>query len=87
MIFLLKFCLMKNLKKSKKFSLKDRGVIKAGSYADLVIMDIDRVKDMSTSLDPCVYPQGIHHVMVNGVHVVDEMSNTGKKPGKVLYRE
>jgi len=72
---------------AKKFGLKKRGAIKAGSYADLVIMDIDRVKDMSTSLNPCVYPEGIHHVIVNGVHVVDEMSHTGKKPGKVLYRE
>ena len=72
---------------AQKFRLKDRGVIKAGSYADLVIMDIEKVKDMSTSLDPCVYPEGIHHVIVNGVHVVDEMSHTGKKPGKVLYRE
>jgi len=72
---------------AKKFGLKERGVIKAGSYADLVIMDIEKVKDMSTSLNPCVYPEGIHHVIVNGVHVVDQMSNTGKKPGKVLYRE
>jgi len=72
---------------AQKFKLKDRGVVKIGSYADLVIMDIDKVKDMSTSLDPCVYPDGIHHVIVNGIHVVDEMSHTGKKPGKVLYRE
>jgi hypothetical protein len=42
---------------------------------------------MSTSLDPCVYPKGIHHVIVNGFHVIDEMRHTRKKPGKVLYRK
>ena len=53
----------------------------------MVIMDLERVKDMSTSLNPAVYPDGIDHVFVNGVHVVDEMKHTGAKPGKVLYRE
>jgi N-acyl-D-aspartate/D-glutamate deacylase len=72
---------------AKKFKLTDRGVLKPGSYADVVIMDLERVKDMSTSLDPAVYPDGIDHVFVNGVHVVDEMKHTGAKPGKVLYRE
>jgi N-acyl-D-amino-acid deacylase len=50
-------------------------------------MDIDRVKDMSTPLNPSVYPDGIDHVLVNGVHVVKNMTHTGMKPGKVLYRE
>jgi N-acyl-D-aspartate/D-glutamate deacylase len=70
-----------------KFKLKDRGIIKEGAYADLVIMDLERVKDMSTSLDPCIYPEGIDHVIVNGKQVVDKMKHTGERPGKVLYRE
>ncbi len=72
---------------AKKFKLKDRGVLKPGAYADIVVMDINRVKDMSTSLNPRVYPDGIDHVFVNGEHVVDDMKHTGAKPGKVLYRE
>lgn len=72
---------------AKKFKLTDRGVLKPGAYADVVIMDLDRVKDMSTSLDPAVYPDGIDHVFVNGEQVVDDMKHTGAKPGKVLYRE
>jgi N-acyl-D-aspartate/D-glutamate deacylase len=72
---------------AKKFKLTDRGVLKEGAYADMVIMDLERVKDMSTSLNPAVYPDGIDHVFINGEHVVDEMKHTGAKPGKVLYRE
>ena len=72
---------------AKKFKLTDRGVLKEGAYADIVVMDIDKVKDMSTPLNPCVYPDGITHVLVNGVQIVDNMTHTGAKPGKVLYRE
>jgi N-acyl-D-amino-acid deacylase len=72
---------------AKKFKLTDRGVLREGAYADIVVMDIDRVKDMSTPLNPSVYPNGIDHVLVNGVHVVKNMTHTGMKPGKVLYRE
>jgi len=72
---------------AKKFKLSDRGVLKEGAFADIVVMDIDRVKDMSTPLDPCVYPDGIDHVFVNGVHVVNDMAHTGERPGKILYRE
>lgn len=72
---------------AKKFKLTDRGVLKPGAYADIVVMDIERVKDMSTSLNPRVYPDGIDHVFVNGEHVVENMKHTGAKPGKVLYRE
>ncbi|TFH19126.1 hypothetical protein E4H04_01120 [Candidatus Bathyarchaeota archaeon] len=72
---------------AKKFKLTDRGVLREGAYADIVVMDIDRVKDMSTPLNPSVYPDGIDHVLVNGVHVVKNMTHTGMKPGKVLYRE
>jgi N-acyl-D-amino-acid deacylase len=72
---------------AKKFKLRDRGVLREGAYADIVVMDIDRVKDMSTPLNPCVYPDGIMHVFVNGGHVVDNMAHTGLRPGKVLYRE
>jgi N-acyl-D-amino-acid deacylase len=72
---------------AKKFKLRDRGVLKEGAYADIVVMDLDRVKDMSTPLNPCVYPDGIDHVFVNGAHVVKNMTHTGEKPGKILYRE
>lgn len=72
---------------AKKFKIVDRGVLKPGAYADVVVMDLGRVKDMSTSLNPAVYPDGIDHVFVNGEHVVDDMKHTGAKPGKVLYRE
>jgi len=71
---------------AKKFHLKDRGVLKPGAYADIVVMDIDRVTPKATALNPCVYPEGIEHVFVNGVQVVRNQGHTRKRPGKTLVR-
>jgi N-acyl-D-aspartate/D-glutamate deacylase len=72
---------------AKKFSLTDRGVIKPGAYADIMIMDLEHVTDKATPLEPRVYPEGIPHVFVNGVHVINESNHTGEKPGQVILRE
>ena len=70
-----------------KFGLKDRGVLKAGAYADIVVMDLETVAPRATPLNPCLYPEGIEHVFVNGGHVVKDSEHTGARPGKVLRRE
>ena len=72
---------------AEKFRLADRGVLKAGAYADIVVMDLENVRNMAEPLNPCVYPEGIEHVIVNGVHVVRDSEHTGARPGKILYRE
>lgn len=72
---------------ARKFKLKDRGVLKDGAYADIVVMDPERVTDRGDQLDPRRYPEGIEHVIVNGVQVVKDSKHTGVRPGKILYRE
>jgi len=66
--------------------LTDRGTIKAGMWADLVIFDPATVADKATFEDPFQYPVGIDSVVVNGVVVLDEGKHTNARPGKVLRR-
>jgi len=72
---------------AKKFKLTDRGDLKPGAYADIVVMDHENVRDMATPDDPCVYPEGIPYVIVNGKVVIEEQKHTKTRPGKILYRE
>jgi N-acyl-D-amino-acid deacylase len=67
-----------------RMGLADRGVIREGLWADLVVFDLERIKDRSTWDEPFVYPAGIDHVLVNGVVVVENGEHTGARPGKVL---
>ncbi len=69
-----------------KFRLVDRGVIRAGAFADLVVFDPATVADRGTYTEPRCYPVGIHHVFVNGVPVVRDGQHTGARPGRALRR-
>jgi len=69
-----------------KLGLQDRGIIKEGFWADIVIFDPDRIKDKATYADPHQYPEGISYVIVNGEVVVENGRLTGARPGKVLRR-
>lgn len=71
---------------AQRLGLKDRGVIKTGAFADLVIFNPDRVHDTATYTEPYSYPMGIRHVIVNGTFVVKDGAHTGAMPGKVLSR-
>jgi len=66
--------------------LADRGTIKEGQWADLVIFDPATVADKATFEDPFQYPLGIDTVLVNGTVVLDEGKHTNARPGKVLKR-
>lgn len=66
--------------------LTDRGLLRPGYRADLVVFDYDRLEDRSTILEPHRYPQGIEYVIVNGEFTVDEGELTGALPGRVLDR-
>jgi len=70
-----------------KFKLADRGILKAGAYADIVIMNPETVTDKGNQLDPRQYPEGIEYVVVNGTVVVEKSKHKGELPGKILYRE
>ena len=66
------------------FKLQDRGVVQVGSWADLVLFDADTVIDRATFTEPRQYPEGIPHVMVNGVWVIADGEHTGALPGRVI---
>jgi dihydroorotase/N-acyl-D-amino-acid deacylase len=67
-----------------RLRLNDRGLVKAGMWADLVIFDPDRVTDVATFEKPNQLSQGMDCVLVNGVPVIVEGKMTGKLPGKVI---
>lgn len=69
-----------------KLRLNDRGILKEGFWADIVVFDPDNIKDKATYTDPHQYPEGIMHVIVNGQLVVENGVLTRKRPGKVLRR-
>jgi N-acyl-D-amino-acid deacylase len=64
----------------------ERGLVKKGYRADLVVLDPDIVADRATYEKPHQYPVGVSHVIVNGQVVVDHGIHTQARPGKVLGR-
>jgi N-acyl-D-amino-acid deacylase len=71
---------------ARKFRLRDRGVIRAGAFADLVVFDPARILDVGTYEDPNHPPVGVHSVFVNGTCVVRDGTHTGARPGRALRR-
>jgi len=69
-----------------KFGLPDRGVIREGAWADLVIFDPDTIADRATYDSPHAAAQGVCQVLVNGTAVVVDGEITGALPGQVLRR-
>jgi len=69
-----------------KFGFKDRGLLREGFVADLVLFDPRTIIDVGSYEDPKHPPKGIAHVFVNGVPVVDAGKHSGARPGKVLRR-
>lgn len=69
---------------AKRLGLTDRGVLKPGAMADVVVFDAATVKDAATFTEPHQYPVGIETVIVNGVVAVTGGEATGRKVGRVL---
>jgi N-acyl-D-amino-acid deacylase len=78
---------------AQRLGLHDRGVLRPGAWADIVVFDLGRIRDRATNLYPHSYPfenyphqypEGIDYVFVNGVKVVDGKEHTGALPGMVL---
>jgi len=63
---------------------RDRGLIRPGMWADIVIFDENRIRDRSTFAQPTLQPQGIVYVIVNGKIAVDKGTPTGILAGKIL---
>ena len=68
-------------------NLKGRGTITPGSYADITIFDLDKLKVKATPVEPRQHPEGIEYVLVNGTPVVENGKHNGVTPGKILKRE
>ena len=69
---------------AQRMRLADRGVLKAGMWADVVIFDPASVRDMADFENPNQLSQGMEFVLVNGVPVIEQGKMTGALPGKVL---
>jgi N-acyl-D-aspartate/D-glutamate deacylase len=65
--------------------LADRGMIRQGLWADVVIFDFERLADRATYEQPTLPPEVIEYVLVNGKVVIESGRHTGERPGKVLY--
>lgn len=67
-----------------RLSIDDRGVLKAGLRADIVIFDAERITDKATFDKPHQLSEGVQFVFVNGVEVLSDGKHTGAKPGMVV---
>ena len=69
---------------AQRMRLIDRGVLKQGLWADVVVFDPERVRDLATFDDPNRLSEGMDFVLVNGAAVIEDGKMTGALPGKVL---
>ena len=71
---------------ASRFGIPDRGVLRPGAYADIVVFDFERLDDVSTVQQPLAYVSGVEHVVVNGIPVTRAGEHLGTRPGRVLRR-
>ena len=71
---------------AQRLGLPDRGILRDGFKADIVVFNPDTVKTHATREDPHNYPAGIEYVIVNGQVVIERGENTGALPGRALRR-
>ena len=70
-----------------KIGLRGRGLLRPGSFADVVLFDERRIIDRATYEEPFQYADGIEYVIVNGEMVLDKGVHTGAHPGRALRHE
>jgi N-acyl-D-amino-acid deacylase len=69
---------------AQNLGLAERGLVKAGHFADLVVFDAASVQDHATFAEPHQFAVGVKHVLVNGVPVLRDGAHTGALPGRAL---
>jgi N-acyl-D-amino-acid deacylase len=69
------------------FRMADRGVIRKGAFADVVVFDLDRVNDPATYEQPHQIAEGMIYVLVNGKFAIDNGRSTDVRNGRVLHRQ
>ena len=70
---------------AQRLSIRDRGLLAEGYYADIAVFDADEVADRATFEDPHQYAVGMKYVLVNGELVVADGAHTGRRPGRILH--
>ena len=71
---------------ARRLGLQDRGMVKTGMRADIVVFDPDKISDRGTYEKPLAYPDGISYVFVNGKLAIEEGGSTGALAGEVLRK-
>lgn len=67
-----------------KIGLRDRGVLREGAYADVVVFDAEKIRDRATYTEPFAYAEGVSWVLVNGKVVLEKGKHTKATPGRAL---
>jgi len=71
---------------AQRLGLKNRGLLREGYKADIVVFDPETVRDEATFTNPHKFPTGIPYVICNGVFTIDKTKHTGKLPGRMLRK-
>lgn len=66
------------------FRFEDRGLLRPGQWADIVVFDLEKVRDVATFTDPHHFAEGFRHVIINGAPVIQDGQLTDARPGRVL---
>jgi N-acyl-D-amino-acid deacylase len=68
------------------FGIRDRGILRVGAYADVIVFKRESFKDVATYAAPHQFSTGMSHVFVNGAHPYHEGRFTGHRRGRFLTR-
>jgi len=71
---------------AQNLGITDRGTLRKGAFADVVVFDPETIAARSTYDNPKQYATGVLHVFVNGVQILRDGEHTGAKPGEVVRR-
>ena len=66
------------------FNITERGEIREGCFADLVLFDFENIEPKATYVDPCQFSEGIIHLWVNGKHLIKDSIINDERPGRVI---
>jgi N-acyl-D-amino-acid deacylase len=70
---------------AENLGLSERGLLREGHYADVVVFDPATIADHATFERPQQYATGVRHVLVNGIQVLADGEHTGATPGRAVW--
>lgn len=71
---------------ARTLGLADRGTLRVGAFAEVVVFDAATITDRGTFTEPHQYPVGVQHLFVNGTAVIRDGAATGARPGRAIRR-